>query len=630
MSSWKYHRHVLYLIIENRKHHMMQADLSKMTPRSFIFSYLLPYKRPLIVGFVFVILTNLTQVIAPLVLKYGIEVLEAHVTGKTHASMPLWLSNWADSVSMHHVLIIMGLVLVAVAAVNGLFRYFMRNILIGASREIEYDLRNDYLAHLQTLSASFFQRYKTGDLMARATNDMEAVRTMFGPGIMYMMNTISVGLFALILMLSLSPIVTLAALAPMPLVAFIVKKQVGKINKLFQNIQAQYSSITAKVQENISGIRVIKSYVQEPHEVAEFSRINVDYIDRNMHLVRIRASLWATIEFLLGLTIVVTLLTGGWQVIRHQLTLGSLVAFLAYLAMLAWPIIALGWVLNLWQEGLGSAERILNIFKEKPDIADTADTDPSLTEITGTITFRGLNFAYPGATTPVLRRIDLHIDAGMTLAVVGHTGSGKSTWMHLIPRLYDAPAGTLLLDGHDIRHYPLAALRRHIGFVTQETFLFSDLIRENLAFGVDAAGEGELQTAAETAQLTKDLDQFPQGWDTMVGERGLTLSGGQKQRVAIARAVLRNPRILILDDALSAVDTYTEEEILQRLRQVRQGRTTIIVSHRISTVRDADWIVVLKNGEIAEQGRHEELLAQKGLYHTLNERQLLEQSLEEI
>jgi ATP-binding cassette, subfamily B, multidrug efflux pump len=609
---------------------MIHADLSKLTPRSFIFSYLSHYKRPLIIGFVFVILTNLTQVIAPLVLKYGIEVLEAHVTGKTHAATPLWLSNWVKTVSMHHFLIVMGLVLVGVAAINGLFRYYMRNILIGASREIEYDLRNDYLAHLQTLSASFFQRYKTGDLMARATNDMEAVRTTFGPGIMYMMNTITVGLFSLILMLSLSPVVTLASLLPMPGVALIVKKQVGKINKLFQNIQAQYSSITAKVQENISGIRVIKSYVQEPHEIAEFARMNQEYIARNMKLVRIRASLWSTIEFLLGLTTLVTLLIGGWQVIRHQLTLGSLVAFLAYLAMLAWPIIALGWVLNLWQEGLGSAERILNILKEKPDIQDGAETDPSLTEITGEIEFRDLSFTYPGISSPVLKKVNLHIPAGMTLAIVGHTGSGKSTWMHLIPRLYDAPAGTLFLDGHDIRCIPLAELRRQIGFVTQETFLFSDVLRENLAFGVNENNDDKLQAAIEMAQLNKDLDQFPQGWDTMVGERGLTLSGGQKQRVAIARAILRDPRILILDDALSAVDTYTEEEILSRLRTVRQGRTTLIVSHRISTVRDADWIVVLKNGEIAEQGRHEELLAHAGLYHTLYERQLLEQSLEEI
>jgi ATP-binding cassette, subfamily B, multidrug efflux pump len=609
---------------------MTHADLANLTPRSFIFSYLSHYKRPLVIGFVFVTLTNLTQVIAPLVLKYGIEVLEAHVTGKAHASTPLWLSHWTDSVSMHHVLIIMGLVLVAVAAVNGLFRYFMRNILIGASRDIEYDLRNDYLAHLQTLSATFFQKYKTGDLMARATNDMEAVRTMFGPGIMYMMNTITVGLFALILMLSLSPVVTLASLLPMPFVALIVRKQVGKISKMFQNIQAQYSSITAKVQENISGIRVIKSYVQEPHEITEFARMNQEYISRNMKLVRVRATLWSTIEFLLGLTTLVTLMIGGWQVISHRLTLGSLVAFLAYLAMLAWPIIALGWVLNLWQEGMGSAERILNILKEKPEIRDGAETDPALTEIKGEIEFHDLCFSYPGATAPVLKNINLHISSGTTLAIVGHTGSGKSTWMHLIPRLYDAPAGTLLIDGHDVRRIPLADLRRQIGFVTQETFLFSDLLRANLAFGVDGTSETELQAAVETAQLNKDLDQFPQGWQTMVGERGLTLSGGQKQRVAIARAVLRNPRILILDDALSAVDTYTEEEILSRLRTVREGRTTLIVSHRISTVRDADWIVVLKNGEIAEQGRHEELLAQGGLYHTLYERQLLEQSLEEI
>jgi ATP-binding cassette, subfamily B, multidrug efflux pump len=609
----------------------MAPEISaNITPRQFIFSYLFRYKRRLLIGFLFVVLTNLWQVGSPLVLRYGIEFLEYKIGGSSTAQLPTWLLQWTTAYSVNRFLIILGLILVGVAAIHGTFRYFMRNILIGLSREIEYEIRNDYLQHLQSLSASFFQRYKTGDLMARATNDMEAVRTMLGPGVMYMMNAVTLTLFSFVLMMSISPVVTLWSLLPMPFVAFIVKHQVGKINQLFQNIQAQYSSITAKVQENLSGIRVIKSYVQETHEIVDFEKMNKEYIQRNMKLVRVRAGLWSSIEFLLGLTILSSLFFSGWQVIRHQLTIGGLVAVMAYLSMLAWPIIALGWVLNLWQEGMASCERILSILKQKTDIQDGPETDAAITQLQGNIQFEHLVFQYNSSTAPVLNDLSLAIPSGMTLAIVGHTGSGKSTLVNLIPRLYEASAGTIKIDGYDIRHIPLQCLRRHIGFVTQETLLFSETLRENMAFGVDSVSDEALNTVAQVAQLQKDLDQFPQGWNTLVGERGLTLSGGQKQRVAIARAVLRDPRILILDDALSAVDTYTEEEILRQLKKVRQGRTTILVSHRISTVRDADLIVVLKNGRIAEQGGHDQLLVQKGLYYQLYQRQLLEQSLEEI
>jgi len=402
------------------------------------------------------------------------------------------------------------------------------------------------------------------------------------------------------------------------------------INGLFKNIQAQYSSITAKVQENLSGIRVLKSYVQEPHEIVDFKQLNREYIRRNMKLVRVRASLWSTIDFLLGLTILTCLYLSGREVMQGRLTIGGMVAFMAYLSMLAWPIISLGWVLNMWQEGMASCERILSVMREKNDIDDNEMTDWSITSLKGQVEFDHLTFQYPGTTAPVLNDITLTIPQGMTLAIVGHTGAGKTTLAALLPRLYDAPPGSCRIDGHDLRRIPLQVLRRHIGFVTQETMLFSDTLAENITFGADQAPESAFQDAVRISQVYKDLDQFPDGWNTLVGERGLTLSGGQKQRVAISRAILRDPRILILDDALSAVDTYTEEAIWKELEQVRKGRTTILISHRISTVHDADLIIVLESGRIVEQGRHEQLLAAQGAYYQLYKRQLLEQSLEEI
>lgn len=547
--------------------------------------------------------------------------------GSTRAALPDWMENVVSPLSPVLALAVFAAVTVLLAAIQGVFRYYMRNTLIGMSRRIEYELRNDYLLHLQTLSASFFQRNKTGDLMARATNDMEAVRSMLGPGIMQFATTIVVGLVSIILMAGISLKTALWSLLPMPFVAVIVYRQVGQIEKLFDRIQAQFSALTAKVQENLSGIRVVKSYVQEEHEIEHFRGQSQEYIRRNVKLVKVRASLWATIEFLLGLTTLTALWVGGQQVMAGQLSIGGLVAFLAYLAMLAWPMIAFGWVLNMWQEGLASTERILAILRESPEIQDDDRTDNSLHTIQGGITFRDLSFSYTPDGPYVLRHIDLHIEAGMTVAIVGATGSGKSTLVNLIPRLYDSPDGTLLIDGRPVQNYPLQVLRRHIGMVPQETFLFSDTLEDNIAFGEETSNLSAIENAAEISQIKSDFDQFPDGYATVVGERGITLSGGQKQRTAISRAVIRQPRILILDDALSAVDTYTEEEILKRLRAVMRDRTTILVSHRISTVREADLIIVLKEGEIIERGRHEELLALQGIYYELNQRQMLEESL---
>ncbi|MBN2356217.1 ABC transporter ATP-binding protein [candidate division KSB1 bacterium] len=597
-------------------------------PIRFIVSYLYRYKWQMIIGFFCVLLTALFQLAMPMVLRYGIDFIEMKMTGR--ALLPAWLTRMVLDHSPAVVLIVFAFLFVFTAILQGIFRYNMRNILIGVSRRVEYHLRNDYMAHLQTLSASFFQRNKTGDLMARATNDMEAVRSMLGPGIMYMMNTIIVGITTIWLMLHISPQMSLWSLLPMPLVAVIVYRQVRQIQKLYNRIQAQFSSLTARVQENLSGMRVVKSYVQEEHEITHFNRLGREYINRNMALVKVRAGLWASIEFLLGITILIALLVGGRLVINETVSIGSLVAFLSYLAMLAWPMIAFGWVLNIWQQGAASIKRILSILREEADVQDDRRTDHSIRDIEGRITFRNLTFTYEEATAPALQSIELDIPAGTTVAIVGNTGSGKSTLVNLVARLYEVPEGALFIDGREIHTIPLSVLRRNIGMVPQEAFLFSDTLGDNIAFGRPGADAREIETAADISRLTSDLDQFPQGYETMVGERGITLSGGQKQRAAISRAVIRMPKILILDDALSAVDTYTEEEILRGLRDIMAGRTTLIVSHRISTIRDADFIIVLQNGGIVEQGDHAQLTAQQGVYFALSQRQLLEEALAEL
>ncbi len=601
---------------------------SSDNPIRFLSSYLWRYKWQMSAGLFSILITASLQLSMPMILRYGIDYIDLQSTGK--AVLPIWLNHIIHGHSAVTVLGAFAVVFVLVAALQGLFRFHMRNTLIGVSRKVEYHLRNDYLLHLQTLPASFFQRYKTGDLMARATNDTEAVRTMVGPGIMYMFNTIIVGITTIWLMLHLSTRLSLWALLPMPLVAVIVYRQVGQIQKLYTRIQAQFATITAKVQENLSGMRVVKSYVQEENEIHHFNELSREYIGRNMSLVKVRAGLWATIEFLLGLTILIALFVGGILVIRENISIGLLVAFLSYLAMLAWPMIAFGWVLNLWQEGMASLKRILAILSEPAEIQDGAQCEPSITTIEGRVTCKKLSFSYEDQERPVLHNIDLDILPGQTVAIVGSTGSGKTTLVSLIPRIYDAPVGALFIDGHEIHTIPLSVLRRHIGMVPQEPFLFSDTLQENIGFGVDTMDEQQMKTAAEISQLVKDFDQFPDGFQTMVGERGITLSGGQKQRTALARAILRLPRILILDDAFSAVDTDTEEKILRGLRRIMAGRTTIIVSHRISTVRHADLIAVLQDGRIIERGTHGQLMAKRGVYYDLYRRQQLEEALAEM
>ncbi|NIA30405.1 MAG: ATP-binding cassette domain-containing protein [Actinobacteria bacterium] len=601
-------------------------------PSRFITYYLNHYRWQLIAGTVFIIFTVFFQLLSPWILRYGVDYIESTSASNSNFLLTLIYKILGPSHFQSATLVLAGIAaaIVVVTILGGFFRFLMRITLIGMSRKIENEIRNDYFSHLLKLSPSFYEHHQTGDLMARATNDLDAVRSMLGPGIMHLISTLLVAIFSVVLMYKIDAYLALWAILPLPVVAIVVNRLLAKIHKIFGRIQAQFAAVTAKVEENLTGIRVVKSYVQENNEIRVFKKLNRELVKRNLSLAKIRAMLRTNIEFILGIGILIVIWVGGIQVIDKKMTIGGLVAFLAYFSMLAWPMIALGWVLNLWQQGLASLKRMLNIWNETPDISDGPLKDKTITQIQGEIVFKNLSFKYEKDGPPILDKIDLKIPVGKTLAIIGPTGSGKSTLVNLIARLYKVPEASLFIDGNDVNAVPLETLRKNIGFVQQESFLFSDTLAENIGFGLEKADIAEIESAAEISQIKLDMDQFPDKFETIVGERGITLSGGQKQRTAISRAVARHPKILILDDALSSVDTYTEEEILKQLKTVMKNRTSIIVAHRISTIRNADFIIVLDEGKIIEQGTHEALLKKKGLYFHLYERQQLEKSLAEL
>ncbi len=554
-------------------------------------------------GLVCVVATSGLALANPWVIRYGIDSLSGGITRQG--------------------LVFYAGLIVGLTVLQGIARFLMRWLMIGVSRRIEYHLRADVFEHMETLELSYYQKNFTGDLMSRATNDLSNVRMLLGPGIMYTANTIATTTIAIVLMLSIDWRLTLVALLPLPLISYGVRKFGKRIHRLSEESQQRLADLSARVQESLAGIRVVKVFVQEEHEKEAFDGLNQRLLEKNMDLIRVTSLFYPTMQFTIGFAAVVVLWFGGRQVVSGVITLGDFVAFTVYLGMLAFPMIAVGWVVNLLERGRASMARLDHILNAVPEIADTPDCVDD--EIRGEIELRHLSFAYNH--TPVLRDVSLRVPQGKTLAIVGATGSGKSTLAQLIPRLYDPPEQTVFIDGIPVERFPLERLRRAIGFIPQDTFLFGETIFENIAFGIDGASNEQVEDAARISNIKSDIEEFPMAFETMVGERGITLSGGQKQRTAISRAVVRDPRILILDDALSSVDTYTEEQILHELRAVMRDRTSILISHRVSTVKDADEIVVLDGGAIVERGSHDALLALGGQYAELHQRQLLEEEL---
>jgi ATP-binding cassette subfamily B multidrug efflux pump len=571
--------------------------------------YLWKYRRGMALGMGALLVNDLMKAALPLAIRGGIDSL---------------MKGFRLSLVFEFAALV-----VLLSLVKGIFQYWMRVILIGLSRDIEFDLRNDLFSHIVTLSQDFYAKYRTGDIMARATNDLNAVRMMLGPGIMYFTETFFTAVFLIAVMGRVDWRLTLFCLIPAPLVSIAVVLFGRRIHDRFETIQKMFSDISSRVQENLSGVRVIRAYAQEEPEIRKFELLNQDYVAQNIGLARLSALFMPLLQALIGIGFLIVLLGGGYQLLAHRISIGSFVMFNTYMGMLIWPMIALGWVVNLMQRGAASWSRIMELMHEKPSILRRESTDQDeYQDVRGELRFDAVEMKYPAGYA--LKNITLEIPAGATVAIVGHTGSGKSTLVSLIPRLMDPTCGAVSLDGIDLRDFDPEWLRRQIGFVPQETFLFSATLAENIAWGVDNATEADIARAADLAGLAPDIATFPDGYGTIIGERGITLSGGQKQRVAIARAILRDPKILILDDALASVDTLTEERILQSLEDVMQGRTTILISHRVSTVQNASQIFVIEHGEVAEQGTHAELIRNGGYYADLYQKQLLEEELETI
>ena len=581
-----------------------------MNKLSALNKYFKRYKGKLAAGVIFILASNAFQVYIPLLLRDAIDTIKGNI----------------DSFAIFNY----SLLIIGAAIFSGIFRFLIRETIIVVSREIEYDLRQDFWAHIQRLPLRFFQNNSTGNLMAHATNDISAVRMFVGPAVMYSTDTVTKFVIVLFIISSISLPLTIYAILPLPVLSYFIYILSKKIHRRFTLIQEKFSELTIKAQENFSGIRIIKSYAREESEIEEFRKLSEEYLHRNMDKVRIQAWFMPLLFLITGLSIILTIWLGGGMVIEKTITLGELTAFIVYLGLLIWPTIAFGWVTNIIQQAAASMKRLGKIWSEFYEISDNENTDKNKIKIEGEIEFRNVSFKYRDDLPFVFQNINLKIGKGQTAAIVGHTGVGKTSFINLIPRLYDATSGEVLIDGVNVKDFPLSTLRENIGLVPQETFLFSDTLRNNISYGLKESANGSVERSAEIARLDKDVLGFPDGYETVLGERGITLSGGQKQRACLARALAVNPQILILDDSFSAVDTNTEEEILQNLKNFMSDRTSIIISHRISTVKNADNIFVIDGAGIAEQGTHEELVELGGIYSDLHYKQLLEKELKDL
>jgi len=573
--------------------------------------YIKRYKKKLTLGFIFIFLSISFSSLFPLIVGNGIDALRTGISTSK--------------------IILYSLLAVASTLIGGFFLYLVRQHIIVVSREVENDLRLDFFSHIVNMPRDFFNKNSTGNIMALATNDINAIREFVGPGIMYTIQTFYRTLLTVSILFYINPFLALVSLSPLPFISFIVYKVGRMTHSRSLKVKEAFSDLTSKAQENLSGIRVVKSYVREKNEISEFYDISRDYFRKNLSLAKVQSFSFPMMYLLTGVSLVLVIYFGGREIINDKLTIGNLSTFLIYLGLLTWPMIAFGWIINLTQRAAPSMQRLMNIMNMKPDISDTNETDETITldNIEGEIELKNVSFKYPSGHTYVLKNINLKVNKGTTLGIIGHTGSGKTTLINLLSRIYDITEGEIIIDGKNIKKIPLRTLREAVGIVPQESFLFSTSIEKNIAYSQDNVDYDKMIEAAQAASLYKDVSTFPEKFQTVVGERGITLSGGQKQRTSIARAIYKDPKILILDDSLSAVDTHTEEEILNELKKVMKDRTSIIISHRISSIKNANNIIVLSDSEIKEQGTHNELISLDGIYNDLYQKQLLEEEIQE-